>query len=162
MATATTSATDAMRRRCRALSPRSFCTHAPRRAASRIRRLASTTSGRTRTLARFSGDFCFSGFVYWSYSNPDGTSVTITQTSTPTGCTGGLTSPLTYSFSGGKFSALDVRYTCPPPTADISVTKTASPEPIQVNGNLTYSIAVRNNGPGVASGVTLSDTLPAG
>jgi uncharacterized repeat protein (TIGR01451 family) len=47
------------------------------------------------------------------------------------------------------------------PTADLSVTKTDSPDPVAKGAQLTYSIVVTNNGPGLASGVQLTDTLPA-
>ena len=46
-------------------------------------------------------------------------------------------------------------------SVDLSVTKTASPNPGQVNVNLTYRLAVSNNGPATATNVVTSDTLPA-
>ena len=49
-----------------------------------------------------------------------------------------------------------------PASADLSITKTASPNPGQVSLNLSYRIAVTNNGPASATGVTVTDTLPAG
>src|SRR5260370_21103134 len=39
---------------------------------------------------------------------------------------------------------------------------TASPAPVVLGGNLTYQLIVINNGPSPATGVTLTDTLPAG
>src|SRR5439155_20595874 len=45
--------------------------------------------------------------------------------------------------------------------ADLSVTKTDSPDPVIVGGNLTYHITATNNGPDPAAAVTLSDPLPA-
>jgi uncharacterized repeat protein (TIGR01451 family) len=50
----------------------------------------------------------------------------------------------------------------PPPAADLSITKTDSPDPVIVGNNITYTIAVTNNGPNSATGVIVSDTLPAG
>jgi uncharacterized repeat protein (TIGR01451 family) len=47
-------------------------------------------------------------------------------------------------------------------TGDLSITKTDSPDPVQVGNNLTYSITVNNNGPEAATGVQVTDTLPAG
>jgi uncharacterized repeat protein (TIGR01451 family) len=49
---------------------------------------------------------------------------------------------------------------CAPPGADLSVTKTDSPDPVKAGQNLTYTITVRNNGPDAATGVTLTDQLP--
>lgn len=45
-------------------------------------------------------------------------------------------------------------------TADLSVIKTDSPDPIKLGDNLTYTITVTNNGPDKATGVILKDTLP--
>lgn len=44
--------------------------------------------------------------------------------------------------------------------ADVSIVKTASPEPVDQNTNLTYTLQVTNNGPAIAQGVTVSDPLP--
>jgi uncharacterized repeat protein (TIGR01451 family) len=46
------------------------------------------------------------------------------------------------------------------PQADLSVTKTDSPDPVAARGQLTYTLTVRNDGPAAATGVTLVDTLP--
>ena len=46
-------------------------------------------------------------------------------------------------------------------SADISVTNTASPVPVQSNTNITYTQVVTNNGPTAATSVTLTDALPA-
>jgi len=52
----------------------------------------------------------------------------------------------------------------PPPgsSADLSVTKVDTPDPVPAGGNLTYAITVTNAGPGNAASATLTDTLPAG
>jgi uncharacterized repeat protein (TIGR01451 family) len=47
------------------------------------------------------------------------------------------------------------------PDADLSITKTDSPDPVTPGQNLTYTITVTNNGPNNATGVTVSDPLPA-
>jgi uncharacterized repeat protein (TIGR01451 family) len=45
-------------------------------------------------------------------------------------------------------------------SADLSLTKTDSPDPVRVNGTLTYTIVIRNDGPLAASSVSLTDQLP--
>jgi len=65
------------------------------------------------------------------------------------GFSGGVTTNNTYLFTPGN--------------SDLSVTKSAAPDPVQVGGNLTYTITVTNLGPtDPATGVTLTDALPAG
>jgi uncharacterized repeat protein (TIGR01451 family) len=48
------------------------------------------------------------------------------------------------------------------PVADLSVSKSDSPDPILVEELLTYSLSVHNAGPSSAAGVSLTDDLPAG
>ncbi len=48
------------------------------------------------------------------------------------------------------------------PSADLSIVKTSSANPAPVNGPITYTIVVTNNGPSPASAVAISDSLPAG
>ncbi len=50
----------------------------------------------------------------------------------------------------------------PTPSADLAVSQTDTPDPLAVGNALTYTIAVRNNGPLSATGVMLTDTLPSG
>jgi len=56
----------------------------------------------------------------------------------------------------------DAEDTTVDPTADLSITKTDSPDPATAGQQLTYNLTVRNNGPSAATGVTATDTLPAG
>ncbi|MCM3872254.1 MAG: PQQ-dependent sugar dehydrogenase [Pyrinomonadaceae bacterium] len=49
-----------------------------------------------------------------------------------------------------------------PTSVDLSLTKSASPNPGQVGLNLSYRITVTNSGPALATSVAMSDTLPAG
>jgi uncharacterized repeat protein (TIGR01451 family) len=46
-------------------------------------------------------------------------------------------------------------------TADLSVTNTPSPVPVLANNTITYTQVVTNSGPSTATGVTLTETLPA-
>ncbi|MBI3811886.1 MAG: DUF11 domain-containing protein [Nitrospirae bacterium] len=50
----------------------------------------------------------------------------------------------------------------PPPSADLAMVMTDSPDPVTVGNNLTYSITVTNNGPDTAISTTVTDTLPSG
>ena len=47
------------------------------------------------------------------------------------------------------------------PAVDLAITLTDSPDPLKVNEQLTYQIAVNNYGDLDATGVTVADTLPA-
>ena len=47
-------------------------------------------------------------------------------------------------------------------SADLSLTKTDSPDPVLVDGLLTYTVTVTNNGPDDADNVVVSDDLPSG
>ncbi len=48
-------------------------------------------------------------------------------------------------------------------SADLSVTKTDSPDPVTAGTDLTYTITATNNGPSNSGGdVTVTDPLPAG
>jgi len=46
--------------------------------------------------------------------------------------------------------------------ADLSIQKTASPNPVFTGSEVTYQITVTNNGPVAASSVVVTDSLPAG
>jgi uncharacterized repeat protein (TIGR01451 family) len=45
--------------------------------------------------------------------------------------------------------------------ADVSITKTDSPDPVFINNTITYTITVHNDGPSDAQAVSVADTLPA-
>src|SRR5262249_30728958 len=47
------------------------------------------------------------------------------------------------------------------PFADLAIAKVGAPNPVGIGSNLTYTITIHNNGPGDASSVTVTDTLPA-
>jgi uncharacterized repeat protein (TIGR01451 family) len=58
----------------------------------------------------------------------------------------------------GNVAAADVQATT---SADIAVTTADSPDPVRKDKPLTYTVTVRNGGPFAASGVTMTDPLPA-
>jgi uncharacterized repeat protein (TIGR01451 family) len=45
--------------------------------------------------------------------------------------------------------------------ADLSLSASAAPEPVTVGSNLVYSISITNHGPAAATGVVLSNQIPA-
>jgi uncharacterized repeat protein (TIGR01451 family) len=49
-----------------------------------------------------------------------------------------------------------------PSSVDLSVSKSASPNPAQVGVSLSYRVVVTNSGPASATGVNVTETLPAG
>jgi uncharacterized repeat protein (TIGR01451 family) len=61
------------------------------------------------------------------------------------------------ALSGGSGAAAP-----PGGTADLSVAKSDSPDPVSAGGALTYTLAVHNGGPSDATGVVVTDKLPAG
>ncbi|MGB7845570.1 MAG: C25 family cysteine peptidase [Candidatus Acidiferrum sp.] len=48
-----------------------------------------------------------------------------------------------------------------PTQADLTISKIASPEPVNQNTNLSYTIIVKNAGPAAAQNVTVTDPIPA-
>jgi uncharacterized repeat protein (TIGR01451 family) len=76
------------------------------------------------------------------YSRPDGQPVTQLQSS-DFGDIGSYT-----MFGNGACAA------------DLSVTKTDSPDPVKAGQQLTYTIVVKSNGVSTSTGVTATDTLP--
>jgi uncharacterized repeat protein (TIGR01451 family) len=71
----------------------------------------------------------------------DGENVTVT----PINSLGQVFDEVTYDFSG---------------VADLSVTHTATPDPVPAWQTVTYTATVTNNGPSAATGATLTETLP--
>jgi uncharacterized repeat protein (TIGR01451 family) len=54
-----------------------------------------------------------------------------------------------------------VCYNCIP-AADVSVSKSDSPDPVAAGAMLSYTVDVTNDGPAEAENVVLTDILPAG
>ena len=59
---------------------------------------------------------------------------------------------------GGAF----VYHGVAPPSPDLSIAKTDSPDPVIAGKSVTYTLTFTNNGPSDATGVTVTDTLPVG
>jgi uncharacterized repeat protein (TIGR01451 family) len=49
-----------------------------------------------------------------------------------------------------------------PPSADLAVQLADNPDPVTAGRNITYTVTIVNNGPDRATGVSLTDTVPAG
>jgi uncharacterized repeat protein (TIGR01451 family) len=113
-----------------------------------------------------------SGLPAGAVANFNPSSVTITDaTSKTTGLTitttagtplGDFPINVTGTAGGTIHSAPVTLKVVSPSSIDLSVIKTASPSPGQVNVNLSYRVTVTNNGPAVATNVNLTDTLPSG
>jgi uncharacterized repeat protein (TIGR01451 family) len=92
-------------------------------------------------------------------------SSTITLVVTPT-ATGSLSNMVTVTSTGNDTDSSNntatATVTVQNQGADISLTGTAAPNPVNVGGNLTYTFTARNNGPGGATNVAVVDILPAG
>jgi uncharacterized repeat protein (TIGR01451 family) len=89
---------------------------------------------------------------------------TVTGTVSPV-ASGRLTNTATVTPPGsdpnaGNNSATDVDLVVP--SADLSIVKTDSADPVVQNDPLSYTVTIANNGPSDATGVTVTDTLPAG
>ncbi len=65
-----------------------------------------------------------------------------------------------FTQSGSLPSTNFARYSLP--SADLSLTKTGSPDPVATGGSITYELIVDNAGPETATGVQVVDTLPGG
>jgi uncharacterized repeat protein (TIGR01451 family) len=93
----------------------------------------------------------------------------------PAGATAGITITASVSAAGTLTNTATASSGTPDPdlgnnrasatteatSADLSVTKTAAPDPVNVGDTLTYTLTVRNAGPSAAADVRLTDALDA-
>jgi uncharacterized repeat protein (TIGR01451 family) len=84
--------------------------------------------------------------------------VPIASLAAPVVVTDQLSATATLSGETSEFSGL---VTVAPAIADLTLTMTDNPDPTAVNGPLLYTLLVSNAGPQTATGVTVTDTLPA-
>jgi uncharacterized repeat protein (TIGR01451 family) len=63
------------------------------------------------------------------------------------------------AYGGGRTDAFVAKFG---PGVEVAVTMTDSPDPVALGADLTYSVKVKNNGDLNATGVKLTDALPAG
>jgi uncharacterized repeat protein (TIGR01451 family) len=104
------------------------------------------------------------GFSPASISITDASAKSSTLTMTTVASTAPGTYPLSITATSGN-----LQHTTPaqlvvsgPTNANLTITKTASPNPAITQANLTYRITLLNNGPSPATNVVVTDNLPAG
>jgi uncharacterized repeat protein (TIGR01451 family) len=97
-----------------------------------------------------------------SLANGGSATVTLVVTPTQTGVISNTASVAANEFDPNLNNNHDTQMTTvnAVPSADLSITKSDSPDPVTVGSNLTYTITVTNNGPSAATGVTMTDPLP--
>ena len=130
---------------------------------------------------QFSGqepvDRCFSGWIGWFCTSLEGEplrdgacTMTVSQTSAPAGCTGGLpASPFEFSFGPGRFRADVLRFNCPLPEPTLEQPGGTEPPPdppdpvgrvlVQVSGNGSITSVAA---PRLASGQSVGQPIKCG
>ncbi len=71
-----------------------------------------------------------------------------------------LTSPSGATVSDGQGVGTINNDDAAPPSANLSITKTDSPDPVPSGNNVTYTLIVTNHGPDTAQSVVVTDNLP--
>jgi uncharacterized repeat protein (TIGR01451 family) len=93
----------------------------------------------------------------------NGATATIVVTVAPTGGdlvnTASVTSDVADPNSANDTDTASTTITVGSTSANLSITKTGSPDPVYVGQNVTYTITVTNVGPDAAAGVTVTDPL---
>ncbi len=66
------------------------------------------------------------------------------------------------SGANSNYIGIDTYQYCTLDNADLAITKSVAPASVPPGGNATFTLTVTNNGPAAATGVTVTDSLPAG
>src|ERR1041385_8491363 len=121
------------------------------------------TGNITLAVSGASGDTTMS-FAPSSITITDASAKSSTLTVTTTGATPPGIYSLTVTATSGNLQHLSSAQlvVSGPTSANLSLTKTASPNPAITLANLTYRLIVTNNGPSPATNVIATDNLPAG
>ncbi len=128
---------------------------------------ATPVGGFTGTISLSASGFSSDSTVSFSPTTiviTDATAKSSTLTLTTTAATAPGTYSLTINTTSGNIqhSGLAQLLVSGTTSANLSITKTASPNPATSLASLTYRISVSNNGPSPATNVVVTDTLPAG
>jgi uncharacterized repeat protein (TIGR01451 family) len=95
-----------------------------------------------------------------SVDNCPGSTTTCDPVSGSTFPLGSTTDTCTTTDTAGNIATCSFLVTLETP-ADLSVTKTDTPDPVMAGDNVTYTIVLTNNGPNDAQNVALTDQIPA-
>ncbi|MFL5737671.1 MAG: hypothetical protein ACJ76P_10065 [Actinomycetota bacterium] len=93
--------------------------------------------------------------------------ITVSVTVDPTHTGGSISNTATVTAdendpNGGNNSATQDTTVTPPPSADVSLSKTDSADPVNPGDSYSYDLVASNAGPDTASNVTVSDSVPVG